>query len=329
MQTRQLGSLWPVSVLALGGGGTGQLWGETTREEAVATTRLAADLGITLLDMAPRYGDGEAEDVVGEAFAGRLPDGVRVTTKCLLGDAAPGEIDARLRSSLEDSLRRMRLERVGLFFLHSNIVPDDGPLRAHPLAATRMTPVGNYREHVRPTFEALVAEGKIGAWGITGIGHPDTLIDVLADAVKPAAIQCIANLLDSAGELKFFDGPARPREIIATAVANQVGVLGIRPVQGGALTAAIDRALPPGHGVVADFARAAPFRALCQRLGEDPALLAHRYALSLDGVDTVVLGVKNREELRGCAAATALGTLDADLVAQIDALRRPGAGADS
>ena len=65
MEMRQLGGLWPVSALALGGGGVGQLWGETTREECIATVRQAVDLGITLLDMAPSYGDGEAELVVG------------------------------------------------------------------------------------------------------------------------------------------------------------------------------------------------------------------------------------------------------------------------
>ena len=121
-----------------------------------------------------------------------------------------------------------------------------------------MTPVSNYRNHVRPVFEALVSEGKIGAWGITGIGYPDTLIEVLGDDVKPTAIQCIANMLDSPGELKFFEGPTKAREIAATAAANGVGVMGIRAVQGGALTAEIDRPLPEDHGVVTDFALAAP-----------------------------------------------------------------------
>ena len=39
----------------------GQIWGDTTREEAVATARLAADKGINHFDMAPMYGRGEAE----------------------------------------------------------------------------------------------------------------------------------------------------------------------------------------------------------------------------------------------------------------------------
>ena len=125
LETRQLAGLWPVSALTLGGGGVGQLWGETTRDECVATVRAAMDSGITLLDMAPRYGDGEAELVVGEAFDAKLPEGVRVSTEHRLGTPAPGEVEDNLISSLEESLERMRLDRVDLFFLHSNIIPDD------------------------------------------------------------------------------------------------------------------------------------------------------------------------------------------------------------
>ena len=48
-----LGQLFEVSAYTLGGGGIGQVWGETDREEAVATVREAYDAGITLFDMAP------------------------------------------------------------------------------------------------------------------------------------------------------------------------------------------------------------------------------------------------------------------------------------
>ena len=121
-------------------------------------------------------------------------------------------------------------------------------------------------------------------------------------------MQCIANLLDSPGGLKFFHGPAKPRAIMAAAQRNGVGVMGIRAVQAGALTAAIDRPLPDDHPEVRDYARAAGFRALCAELGENPAVIAHRYALSLD-IDTLVLGVKNRQELAECVAAAEAGPL--------------------
>jgi aryl-alcohol dehydrogenase-like predicted oxidoreductase len=59
---------------------------------------------------------------------------------------------------------------------------------------------------------------------------------------------------------------------------------------------------------------------LCAELGVDPALLAHRYALDIDGVDTVVLGVKNRVELAQCIEAESLGPLPPELGARIDSL---------
>jgi aryl-alcohol dehydrogenase-like predicted oxidoreductase len=100
--------------------------------------------------------------------------------------------------------------------------------------------------------------------------------------------------------------------------ANGVGVMGIRAVQAGALTAAIDRELPADHPEVRDYALAAGFRAICAETGDDPAIVAHRYALGLP-IDTLVLGVKNRAELAGCVAAVEAGSLPAELAGRIDA----------
>jgi len=317
MRQHEFGPLPPVSTLTLGGGGLGMLWGETTFDECVATVRAAVDAGITLLDLAPRYGNGKAERVVGEAFGGRLPDGVRVTTKCNLGTQPADRVERVLRQSIEASLRLLQRDRIDVFFLHSNIVPDGHPMWNRP-DTERFTAQSLFTDHVRPVFEKLVKDGTIGAWGITGIGHPDAIIDILGQDPKPAAVQCIANLLDSPGALKFYDEPARPRQVMAAARANGVGIMGIRAVQAGALTAAIDRALPDDHPEVLDYARAAPFRAICAEIGENPAIIAHRYALSLP-IDTLVLGVKNRQELAECVAAAEAGPLPADLIARIDA----------
>ncbi|HVC59229.1 MAG TPA: aldo/keto reductase [Acetobacteraceae bacterium] len=317
MQHHPFGPLPPVSVLTLGGGGLGMLWGATTFDECVATVHAAVAAGISLLDLAPRYGDGKAEDVVGAAFAGKLPAGIRVTSKCNLGNPLPDQVVGMLRRSIEQSLQRLRLSRLDLFFLHCNVTPQDHPMWRNPGAGARLTSYALFVDHVRPAFERLVAEGLIGAWGLTGIGHPGTIIKLLGERPAPAAVQCIANLLDSPGGLQFFDGPARPRDVMAAARANGVGVMGIRAVQAGALTAAIDRPLPADHPEMRDYARAAGFRALCAELGEDPAVIAHRYALSLP-IDTLVLGVKNRQELAACVTAAAAGPLPAELIARID-----------
>ncbi len=96
--------------------------------------------------------------------------------------------------------------------------------------------------------------------------------------------------------------------------------MGIRAVQAGALTAAFDREIDPDSADGRDLRLAAPFRRLCEEWGEDPAVVAHRYALHMDGVDTLILGVKNREELRAAVAFEAAGQLEADRVAAIDEL---------
>src|SRR3979409_537913 len=102
MQQRPFGSLPPVSALTLGGGGLGMLWGPTSFDECVATVHDAVAAGINLLDLAPRYGDGKAEEVVGEAFGGRVPEGGRTTSKGNLGEPPAPQIEGILRRSIED-----------------------------------------------------------------------------------------------------------------------------------------------------------------------------------------------------------------------------------
>jgi aryl-alcohol dehydrogenase-like predicted oxidoreductase len=319
MQTVTLGALDNVSRLTLGGGGLGRLWGETTLDEAIATVHAAVDAGITLIDTAPMYRD--CEQVIGEAFQGALPAHVRITTKCQLGEPPPGEVAQRLEASLDASLATMRVARADLYFLHSNIRPDDYAYARHDeRRATFATPWRLYVDEVVPAMEDLKRRGRIGGWGITGVGVPAAILDALAHDPAPGAVQAVANLLNSAGGMRSFAEPARPREIIAAAKARGIGVLGIRAVQAGALTATLDRPIKDSHPEAADWRRAAPFRALSAELGENPALLAHRYALSMEGMDTVILGVKNRAELAQCVEAEAMGPLPAALRARIDGL---------
>jgi aryl-alcohol dehydrogenase-like predicted oxidoreductase len=319
MDYANLGSVGRVSRLTLGGGGLGLVWGETTEDEAIATLHAAVDAGIDLIDTAPMY--GACEGIVGRAFGGTLPAGVRITTKCQLGEPPRGTVAAALEASLDASLAVMRLDRVDVYFLHSNICADDF-VYAHgnEHRAQFATPWSQYVDEAVPAFEKLRQQGRIGSWGMTGIGVPGTILDALSDAPQPAVVQAIANLLDSPGSLRRYAEPARPREIIAAAQAQGVGVMGIRAVQAGALTSQFDRTVKDTHPDGADYRRAAPFRALCDELGVDPALLAHRYALDIAGVDTVVLGVKNRAELAQCIEAEALGPLPADLRNRIDGL---------
>jgi aryl-alcohol dehydrogenase-like predicted oxidoreductase len=215
----------------------------------------------------------------------------------------------------------MQLDHVDVLFLHSNICEEDTEY-AHGNDHRDMfaTTWSQYVEEVVPAFVRLQEQGRIGAWGITGIGMPATVIKALEYERRPAVVQAITNLLDSPGGIRRFAERPRPRDVIAAATAHGVGVMGIRAVQAGALTARFDREVGSSHPDSRDYVKAAPYRDLCTELAVDPALLAHRYALDIDGVDTVVIGVKNRAELAQCLEAESLGPLPPQLRARIDRL---------
>jgi aryl-alcohol dehydrogenase-like predicted oxidoreductase len=303
MQSRPFGRLGSVSALTFGGGGIGGVWGTTSRAESVTTLRAAVDAGITLIDVAASYGqDGEAERVVGAAFEGRLPEGVRVVTKVALrapwSTVGTEPITAALiDAALRDSLERLQLDFFDLYLLHDMLIPESGP-EGEP-----GTPLAVFRDTVRPVFEKLVRAGRIGAWGISARGVSSALHDALADEPPPAAAQIVTSALE-------FD-----TSLAAAAETRGVGVMGIQPVHSGALSDGFDREVEADMAAL--FERAAPLRAIAAELGEPTPIVAQRYALGLPHVSTVVIGVKNRRELEDAVRAEAAGPLPAELTARI------------
>ena len=319
MKVTRLGGCFEASRLTLGGGGIGQVWGATDREESIATVRAAYEAGIDLFDLAPLYGDGEAERVMGLAFPDGYPDDVRLTTKCMLGSAPADEVASRLGRSLEKSCERLRRDRVDVFILHGYVIEDGWTDSIRPNLLPHIgVPWRLFQARVVPAFEKLKSEGRIGAWGITAASTQAQNLAVLNAEARPAVVQCIANLLDSPGGMAISNETPRPREVIRRASEKGVGVMGIRAVAAGALAGAIDRKVATDSAEQRDFDRAAGFRAVADEAGASPSFLAHQYALSMPGVDTVVLGVKNRSELEECLAAEAAGPMDPTLVEAID-----------
>ncbi|GLW32614.1 aldo/keto reductase [Actinoplanes regularis] len=313
MELRNFGRLGRISALTLGGGGIGGVWGTTDRREAVATVHAALDAGITMLDLAPSYGaDFEAEQVAGEALrSASVPAEVMITSKVGLPDDTERDLafGARIRRGLHASLDRIGRTHLDLFLLHTQI---------RALSPVPETIGWDEYQEAAAEFERLRDEGLIRAWGITAVGHPERVLAALGDTPRPDAAQVVVNALDLNGYW-YFDG-VRPEsdEIVQRANENGVSVMGIRAVAAGALTTSIDRPMTATDPVAADFAQAVSFRKLAADWGTTPAALAHRYALSVPGVPTVVLGVKNRSELDECLAAEAAGPLSG---AELDALR--------
>jgi|TARA_Y100000816_G_scaffold289964_1_gene277571 aryl-alcohol dehydrogenase-like predicted oxidoreductase len=322
MEKRSFKPYGSISALTLGGGGLGQVWGETTREEAIATVNLALENGINHLDVAPMYGKGEAERVVGEVFKGKDLGDVKITTKCRLGTLPDDEVYERLISSLEKSLVNLNMERVDLFLLHSQLRQDDFQLYTlNEHRETNTTSLSCYYNAVIPAFERLKQEGKIGSWGIGGLGQNQAILEALNHEIQPEAIQCVVNPLNSAGAIGYVDQDFDPQKILTESQKVGIPILGIRAVQAGALTLKMDREPHPSGFDIRDFEdydKAEPFRKLASEWKMNPSTLAHRYALSAEKVSSVILGVKNRSELLDCIKAESLGELNQDQISTID-----------
>ncbi len=128
MQTRELGwtdlnlSTIGLGTWALGGGGYEWGWGPQDDKESIATIRHALELGINWIDTAPVYGLGRSEEVVGKALKG-LRDQPIIATKCGFVWDEDGEIsnclkEESIRSEVEASLRRLRIDVIDLYQIH-------------------------------------------------------------------------------------------------------------------------------------------------------------------------------------------------------------------
>ncbi|WP_405800607.1 aldo/keto reductase [Streptomyces halstedii] len=121
MQYRTLGRTGvQVSTLALGAMNFGRI-GRTTQEQATAIVDAALDAGINVIDTADMYGDGESEEMVGKALAGRRDDIVLATKAGMpIGEERNHRGSSRrwLVTELDNSLRRLGVDHVDLYQIH-------------------------------------------------------------------------------------------------------------------------------------------------------------------------------------------------------------------
>jgi diketogulonate reductase-like aldo/keto reductase len=133
------------------------------RADAVAALRRGLDLGMTHIDSAEMYGDGEAEEIVAEAIAGRR-DEVFLVSKVLPQNASRrGTLKA-----CEASLKRLGTDRLDCYLLH-----------------------WRGREPLNETFAAfdeLVRDGKILSWGVSNFDVSD--LEEAVDLVGERRIAC-------------------------------------------------------------------------------------------------------------------------------------------
>jgi L-galactose dehydrogenase/L-glyceraldehyde 3-phosphate reductase len=249
---------------------------------------------------------------------------VLVGTKVRLAGEEMSRIVTAIIRSVEGSLRRLGRETVDLIQLHNHIgfqrQPGQDPDRVglHDLDA------------VRQAFETLHQQGKVRFWGITGLGESEAVHEAVATGAFQT-IQVPYNLLNpSAGTIVPRNFPFQDYgQLIDHAAQQEMGVIAIRILAGGALSGSTERHAVASRSVnpIAsepayndDVARAKRFTFLVED-GSVSNLVeaAVRFAVSKPGVSTALVGISSRDQLEQAVKYVERGPLSEDALESIRA----------
>ncbi len=317
MRYRKLGRTGlVVSEIGLGGGGIGHVWGETTDEEIGETIALAMSEGINFYDVAPSYGNGAAERNLGRALLEAKEhrgEQMLVATKVSLSEDDLADIPSAVERGIHESLERLRRERVDVFQLHNTITQGRGDFRRSIDLSDAMLAV--------ETLHRLKQEGLTRFVGITGMGDASSVREVLRSGDLDT-VQCYYNLLNDSNARALPEGSSLHDhgQLLPLAAELGIGVIGIRNLAAGALSAGVDRDVEPDSLVVQDFRRAESLRFL-ERDGVPLSRWSAGFALQHSAMSTVVPGVKNREELADQIAAVDLPAISGEDAERLEELR--------
>jgi len=234
MEYRKLGkSDLELSVVTFGAWAAGGwMWGGTDRMDAIRAIRESFKLGVTSIDTAPIYGQGESEEIVGEAIKGIPRDKLQILTKYgLRWDLIQGEFYFNSKNNqgkeidiyryagkesiikeCEDSLRRLGTDYIDLYQIHW---------------ADPTTPIGESMEAVKQ----LIKDGKIRYAGVCNYNaeqmkEASKYIDLVSDQVPYSMVK-----------------RGIENELVPYILNNNQSILAYSPLERGLLTGKIK----PGH----------------------------------------------------------------------------------
>ncbi|XP_028397092.1 L-galactose dehydrogenase-like [Dendronephthya gigantea] len=265
-----------VSILSFGASSLGSVFHSTQETESIKVVQEALKSGINYIDVAPWYGHGKAETVLGKALKDVPRDSYYLATK--VGRYLP-EIDKmfdfskeKVVAGFEASLQRLGLDYVDVLQVHDmEFAPSLDIILNETL----------------PAMMKLKEKGKVKFIGITG--YPlENFRRVLEKTSVPidtilSYCHCSMNdqtLLGYINDFKKYD----------------VGIINASPISMGLLS---NRGPPSWHPATQEIKNACKHAAeYCQRQGIDISKLAMKFSLGFDEVATTLVSTANIENLR-------------------------------
>lgn len=206
----------------------GWMWGKTDRNDAIEAIRASYDLGVTSIDTAPIYGQGESEAIVGDAIKGISRDKIQILTKFgMRWDLNKGDFGFKSKNNegveidiykyagkesiikeCEDSLKRLGTDYIDLYQIH-------WPESTTPIAETM------------EAVATLIKQGKVRYAGVCNYNA-----DQMAEAEK--TIGLVSNQIPFS-----MVNRAVEEKTVPYCIAHNKSVLAYSPLERGLLTGKI------------------------------------------------------------------------------------------
>jgi len=312
MKVRSFGGT-PVSEVGLGCWQIGgDQWGEVPEADALDVLRASAAAGVTFLDTADVYGLGRSEELIGRFLKEHRRDGLFIASKFgrfprpgWPGNFAP----ATIREHIDDSLRRLGIERLDLTQLHC--LPMEQLKRAEIWDTLRelqaQGKIARFGASVESVAEADVCLGQPGCASlqiIFNIFRQTPAVSGLLDRCRERGVAVIVRLPLASGLLggrytpATTFGPNDHRTVNRNGEKFNVGetFAGLVFEKGLELVERLKSLVPPGYTL---------------------PQLALRWCLDHPAVTTVIPGARNRAQAEANAAASDLPPLPADVHARL------------
>jgi aryl-alcohol dehydrogenase-like predicted oxidoreductase len=293
MKYRPFGSTgWSVSEIAFGAWQLGGEWGDVDDEASIDTLLYAFSKGVNFVDTAELYGSGHSEAVVGEALRRWSGTKIYVATKVQplrwphpeddSPDMRGRYPDWYLRESVDASLRRLGVEQLDLFQLHSWMASGVSQL--------------DWLE----TLNSLRLAGKIDKIGVSIRDYrPDDGMD-LAHLGLVSSQQVIFNLFEQTPAHTLFPaGLATNTAFIARVPLDSGSLVGhwTPDTYAGWKPRSIPHTLFSGDRFGDTLKRVEALKSICRPFYETLAEAAMRYALSEQAVSAVIPGMTSPAEV--------------------------------
>lgn len=327
-----------LSEIAFGCGGNAGLMVRGTLAEQESAVARALDLGITYFDNSPDYGTCSAEINLGQALKA-LRARPLVNTKVEIRAENLEDVAGHVVRSAEDSLRRLRIERIDVFQIHNGPTTNPVTLEGRDY---KQLPLEHYLgpRGAMEGLKRLKDAGKIRCAGFICRGGDGADVRQLIETKEFALINVPYTLLNPSAGGPVAGARFRPDYgcVIEFARKHEVGAAVYAPLAGGFLSDegiagatahAYSRALKDSESTTLNRAKAAAVRFLAEQTGMSLAQVAYRFILANTSVTTVLGGFSSIAQMEEIVAVSGSGLFPPKLMARLEDMWRANFGFDS